>query len=276
MFYESQEVEVNLTCPFCWHKFSDVVKLIPECGNSICGDCYEELRNGLMIVKFQCKPCEGAWHTMPGDELPDNKALMKILRVKPQERPLSDKAKNLKLMLEHMQRRIGNLSSWDETDEIKVYCEQLEHEVLSTAEKAIKHLTKIKGDLLKQIDDYRQDLLARSNLRRLQLQSPSVDLRHMNFDLYRIRIASEIESFNNQWLESFGNLHKNIGNEDILKAQKQAKEYMLKITLIEKGIRQQTFTDRFLKFNPNELFMELNSYVGTLELGHEIDYKLGK
>ena len=47
-------------CPFCKVMFSEVVKLIPDCGNFICGACYDELTESGPIKTIQMRRLQRA------------------------------------------------------------------------------------------------------------------------------------------------------------------------------------------------------------------------
>ena len=127
------------TCPFCRNKFSDVVKLIPDCGNFICGACCQELADDLDVWKrYKCEACNDH-HMLPGNGFPVCKQLVGLLRHSA-EKPLSEQAKKLKLLIENVQEDLARLEAFDPKDHIEHHCLQLEHEVSQTAASAVKHI----------------------------------------------------------------------------------------------------------------------------------------
>lgn len=65
MFFQSTEIKKLLICSNCENKFIDVIKNMP-CGNSVCIDCYNDLKSTLMNEEksSNARPC-GQIHKMP-------------------------------------------------------------------------------------------------------------------------------------------------------------------------------------------------------------------
>ena len=104
-----------ITCPFCQTKFSDVVKIIPECGKLICGACHDELSESLDESKrYKCEACK-EHHVLPEDGMLVCTILANLLR-HPIEKPLSEQAKKLKQLLEIVQEELANLQAFDSRD----------------------------------------------------------------------------------------------------------------------------------------------------------------
>ena len=67
MFYEKEKSRKGCSAvPFATCQFSDVVKLIPECGNSICGGCHDQLRER---ASGTCQPSTPAEACGEGDHV---------------------------------------------------------------------------------------------------------------------------------------------------------------------------------------------------------------
>ena len=194
MFYDHKEIDQGLKCSFCGAKFSDVVKLIPQCGNSICGDCYEALTEELADSRqFSCKACDHEAHKMAEEGLPNNKAVLQLLQVRPLEKGLNDKTKRLKSSISDLQQRVELLKSVDADAEINTYCDILESEVTLSLASAIKHLRTLSDDMLSEISSYRSGLLA-------DLKSPTTlkgDLKQARDKL--ANLPREFESLKKKW-----------------------------------------------------------------------------
>ena len=121
MYFESKVVFDELSCSYCKHRFTDVVKLIPQCGNSICGECHEALVSDMSETReFKCKLCDHQPHTMPAEGLPNNSVVMRIIMMKPVNKALNEKTKKLKSTIEDIQQRIDVLKCYDRVQEIVV------------------------------------------------------------------------------------------------------------------------------------------------------------
>ena len=108
--YSSDEIDEELKCSLCHEKFTDVVKLLPGCGESICGRCYEELRGAR---ELECRVCRQV-HTMPAGGLVDCKGLARMLKRRRIARPLREDARVLRdrfatapLTLTRLKSRLG-------------------------------------------------------------------------------------------------------------------------------------------------------------------------
>ena len=96
MFFQSTEINKLLVCSNCESKFIDIIKHTP-CGNSLCIDCYNDIKLTLNErEEFKCKPC-GQVHKMPKEGLPDSLLLMKMLNIKPISVYRNQKVRNEKL-----------------------------------------------------------------------------------------------------------------------------------------------------------------------------------
>ena len=145
MYYSSDSVEQILKCDYCKESFVEVVKLVPDCGSSICELCYDSVRDSTNALnEFRCRAC-GETHEIPPNGLGDVKLLMDMLKIKQAAKPLNDKERELKLLLERVNGRIRNLRSFDGQEEINAYCDMLQIEVIEAVESACMHINK-KGD----------------------------------------------------------------------------------------------------------------------------------
>ena len=148
----------TFTCPFCQIKFSDVVKLIHDCGSFICGTCSDELNESLGRSKrYKCDAC-GDHHILPENRLPACKKLANFLR-HPIEKPLSDQAKKLKPLIEDIQKELANLQTFNPRDYIEKTRVELENDVSQAAESLVKHIRQIEANLHIQIRAYCQGRL---------------------------------------------------------------------------------------------------------------------
>ena len=58
-------VEEMMKCSFCKQRFINLIKQVPECAESICGECYEEVKNMASDSgEYKCKVCQEV-HLMP-------------------------------------------------------------------------------------------------------------------------------------------------------------------------------------------------------------------
>ena len=161
MYYDPGEIEPALCCSFCQRRFSGVVKLIPECGNSICGECYAFLESELenLPAQYTCKACGEKDHLFSTRGFANNKTLMDLAKKEPIERPLSEQAKKLRELVGRVDEEIKRLDAFDPELYIREQFGQLEDEEAFAAEAAVNHINTIESDLHSQINGLRQEFL---------------------------------------------------------------------------------------------------------------------
>ena len=255
MFFDYNQVSSKLACSFCGAKFSDVVKLIPQCGNSICGDCYEALTEELADSRqFSCKACDHEAHKMAEEGLPNNKAVLQLLQVRPLEKGLNDKTKRLKSSISDLQQRVELLKSFDADAEINTYCDILESEVTLSLESAIKHLTVLKDGLLKQIKDYRRQSLSSSNAK----TSCGKLLKELDV------LSEKLVVFEQPWSDYFNQVAINLNDEKIDTAQQTVNDFKSQASSIDASLRNTAFQNNFMTYKQNESFFKSTGYLGEL------------
>ena len=159
MYYKPEEIDESLKCSICHLQFVDVVKLLPDCGESICGDCFDALKSEVNESgEFMCQVCQET-HLMPKKGLADNKSVLKMLKSTKMEKPLSEQATTLKSALKSIESQIEAIRAFNGADHVNHHCDQLEIQVQDAIESAAKRLSQVEEDLLKQINEYRQRCL---------------------------------------------------------------------------------------------------------------------
>ena len=231
-------------------RFVNTIKLVPECGESICGDCCEEIT--IMTNdpgKYTCKACKGV-HSLPESGLPDCKALLRILRQKNLEKPLSDQANSLKDKVDVIQNRLQDLKSFDSLDYINLQCDSLELEVREAANSAYQHISEIEEHLLKEINDYRQECL---NSLHSYSSKQSLGV-----------LSSEADAFIQRWTDYFSRLDVLASEREIGLAFSQANSLNTKIQSMEEKLRAETLQYKSLRFKLNESFFQEKTCIGQI------------
>ena len=268
-------VEDILKCSFCSVKFTNVVKLIPDCGNSICGECYEKLRTTVTSTnQYHCLECKTS-HIMLKNGLGDNKGLLKMLQLKTKEKALNNKEKMLKGLIERVQEKVKKLKSIDEGEEINSHCDELVKEVTEAVDGATKHLNKLGNELVEQINRFRNETLnsrkdmspGQSNKRfkRDDETQASVNAaggapKSSELEL----LSTEIGEFGKEWNEFFTQITKTASEDEMEKAQNQVRDFEVKIKNLESQIRGDLFNKRMLRFQLNKEFYQSNDHIGDL------------
>ena len=246
-YYTKREIDDILKCSFCKIKFVEVVKLIPDCGNSICGYCYDE---GTTLVnsqtKFKCKICDEE-HSIPNKGFPDNKILLNLLQNEAKERPLTNQAKALKSSVEALNEKMTKLELFDQSIEINSHCEQLEIDVYTAAESAIQFIRKLEKTLMNEIDQYRSNLLGS---------------KFVNTKKYLEKLSNEVRSFSNEWWHYFTNIDALRTDAEIEQAHKTINEFTLRIANSEKQLRNKLFNGFIMMFEAHDNYNRNTELIG--------------
>ena len=247
MFYSSAEIDEDLKCAFCKERFLDVVKIVSGCGESICGDCYEELKENVdKRGEFKCKACESS-HTMPHEGFMDNRSLRRILKRNKIEKPLIEEAKTLKRLVESLPGQLSDLESFDDRDYIHEYCDQLEVEIIEEIDSLVKLLNDIQKDLLEQAREYRKQCLDSLSTR----TSAQVE-NQTNGELEAL--SKEISKFNYNWKTFFNQAEANSSHKEIEAALCLAKEYEERISAFNRKLKRTALNGRVMEFKASHSF----------------------
>ena len=254
------------TCPFCQTQFSDVVKVIPECGKCICGTCYSELRQSLDDSKdYKCLACNET-HVLPEIDLWNCTQLVALLR-HPIEKPLSEQARKLKLLMESVQEELAVLKGFDPRDHIEQHCLQLELEIRQAAESAIKHIKETEAELIKRAQISRQrcvDALTNQpdessakldELVSMATEQPQKDL---------VELSTEIDEFSSKWSDYFKRFNALASESEIEAAIDQTGVFQSHMTTLDQRIRNQALCESMMQFSPNATFYSSKDHLGEL------------
>ena len=225
-----------LKCNYCQLSFVDVVKIVPDCGALICGTCHDDLNISSSNRTFECQSC-GKQHTMHQEGLADVKPIMQMLKLKP-ESPVaaSDQSNEFKSMVEEVRERIARLESFDSQEEINTYCDQLKLQVTEALESSIKQANKLHGDMLKQIDQYRDKLL--------QEQVSAVKEPHVKQEL--VDLSKQLDELSLRGGEPVQCQY------DIQAANNRVKEIAEKLKFVKNKLMAEAIDSQFLRFRSDQ------------------------
>ena len=264
------------TCPFCQTKFSEVVKLIPDCGKCICGTCYDDLIERSDETKeYKCHAC-GEHHVLPENGLPDCKQLVSLL-LHPIEKPLSEQAKRLELLVESVRDELVKLRAFEPRDHVEQHCVQLEHEVSHAADSAVKHIKEIEADLHKQIQAYRQRCLAALEAP-LPNMNPQADEQQAAFTnsigVELDTLTQEISDFSTKWTDYFKQLNVLASDSELEAATSQVDVFQTRMRALDKDMKNRALCEKVLQFNPKTSFHSQRDHMGELvEIPTQVDHK---
>ena len=250
---------------FCEHQFSDVVKLIPECGNSICGECHDQLREELENLpdQYTCRACGDEGHLFASKGLPNNNGLMDLTKTAPCERPLSEQVKKLRELIGRVEVEIKRLDSFDPDQYIREHFDQLEDEVNETADSAVKHINEIRSDLLGQIKEHRKEFQdSRSTRYSDQLEKTGEPPSKLHQEIGKM--SRETSEFVIKWNSYFQSVHSYASDQDITTAIDQAQVVLDEIEKCIQASKLEATNQKRIKFQANILFVQTRDHLGKL------------
>ena len=277
-YYSSNAVDDLLKCAYCQEKFVFAVKLIPDCGNSICGKCYEDLKERTLKSKeYQCKACKGKWHKMPENGLAEIQILSKMLQLKPETKALSEQAVVLKELMNQTQSQLSKLTEINVLKEVNDHCDRLLEAVKKSIETKLSQLKMAGEEQIKEIEDYRAQLI--SSIGQNDSDRPSKRLKISSNDgsvgCYVQKTAEEelgdlsidFGLFNQEWEEYFTKISKVVSEADLERAQAYVKGYEPKIHELEWRLKREAMRGNFREWHDNDSFVFQRYQLG--ELVHE-------
>ena len=274
MYMEANFVEEILKCSYCRSKFTNVVKLVPECGSSICATCHDKLRGQLKIGSsgYHCQECNES-HVMPAAGLSDNKALVKLIMLK--NEPKTDKLDMFKKFQEEIKAKIEKLRSMDADLEVGNYCDMLVKQVMAEIDAAFNHLNKLGNGFLEKINEYRSSLLEPKTPSAKRFKSScenaansEIDNEESDGDQEEEDAKEELDRLQSE-IEEYGKTLALVGsgmsqNHSIGLLETRIKRYQSRYERLETEMRDEIFHGRFMKFKPNPAFCSPGNLLGEL------------
>ena len=257
-------IPLAIQCKACQRPFVDVIKLIPDCKQSICAKCYEMIKEDAAREdsEYKCPACKER-HLWEGEFADDFEHLVRELKRQKDiclhlessaGKPLSQKAVQLQESCETLVNKLHKLESFDGQEEIKARCESLEQTMSEAVQKAVDVLNRFEQENLKRIKEYEK----------ISLQSYAAR-NHRGINAEVDKLTREIANF------AGGSLHEYIQNIgqisddwELDRALKQAKEYIDQVEDLHSYFQDDLIEDHSLVFIVNEQF-EKSSLVGHFE-----------
>jgi len=158
MFFEKNKVNNALLCKNCHSQLENSEPKILPCGETICSFCVSSMQ--LTDNLFDCLLCHDK-HEMPKNGLPNNKALLEILSVKPTSISrgtafdlLEKSINNIHKKQMQFKRCIENSS-----DLINDHCFELRNDVQLATEEVILQVNDFSSKIIEEIDEYEKELI---------------------------------------------------------------------------------------------------------------------
>ena len=230
--------------------------MIPECGESICERCFDEVKTSMNEAKqYNCRvECCKKLHLMPENGLPDNKYLERMVNQPRTRKRLSEPAKTLKSLIESIQEKIKKSRNFDEQKSINSLCDQLESQVQSAFEKVRGNFEVIENDLLGDIEEYREKSLELWTKQSTQSAELTTQIESCKSKLNSLN--NQMVDFSSKWVHYFDSIEVLATESDIDSALSKAREYSSRIEAIEANMSSLALNHELAMFKPKLAFFQ--------------------
>ena len=246
MFYEENQINEVITCPYCKNKFNDPRSI--ECGISLCIQCIELLTN-KGENGFICLICKD-FHEKPKKGFAKNANLSKLCDIKASEISRGPLADTLKVQLDEIKLKLDRLDKDNKlgVDKIKEYCDELRNEVQLSSEELIESINKRNMELIVEINAYeKKSMLDFKKENKTQLDS----------------FIQEMRGFHAKWNDYLKQIK--LEYNDLKKGSNEASVRLEQIKKEEHRFLFKLFNDKLLTYDKSSAKLA-SSLVGTLNL----------
>jgi hypothetical protein len=155
-FYKEQDINELLTCPACRARFEDPVIL--PCGDSICLNCEILIREESNYYQhYRCPVCKMTHKNLIMSQLPRNKLIENLLKLKAGEVHRNKSVKDLLMNLKELQLKIDlfNLSNQlHPLEELKSNCDLVKNQISLQSDKAKNRIEYLCKELQRKVDAF--------------------------------------------------------------------------------------------------------------------------
>lgn len=154
LFYKEQDINELLRCPACKTQFVDPIIL--PCGDSICLNCEILIREESNYYQhYRCPVCKVTHKNLIMNQLPKNKLIGNLLRLKAGEVHRDKSIKDLLLNLKELQLKIDlfNLDNQPHPlEELKSNCDLVKNQIGLQSDKAKHRIDFLCKELQRKVD----------------------------------------------------------------------------------------------------------------------------
>ena len=161
----------------------------------------------------------------------------------------------VKSAVDDLRERVYNLKLFDGTNEINTYCEDLQSQVIMTAESLIKKVNEFEKEMLKQIESYRSRLISHE-------AEGSND--HDSLKLELTQFSEEVEAFKVKCSAFYS--QQSIESQKFQAILNEADVLKRRAKTARRQLRRQAFQGEFLKFNEDIFGFTKNESTSCFEI----------
>lgn len=166
LFYKEQDIKELLTCPACKTRFEDPIIL--PCGDSICLNCEILIREESNYYQhYRCPVCKVTHKNLIMNQLPRNKLIENMLRLKAGEVHRDKSVTELLLNLKELQLKIDLINLSDQRhplEELKSNCDLIKNQISLQSEKVKQKIEFLCIELQRQVDTLEKECMDKIEL----------------------------------------------------------------------------------------------------------------
>ena len=179
----------------------------------------------------------------------------------------------LKSLMNDLGEKLRKIETFDQSEQINIYCDDLEIQVMEQIESTINHLNQIEKELLAEISGYRLRLL-NSLVRPVNPTLMLTDSDSNNYTRVQLdKLSKEVADYKKRWNEYLNHRIKpqKKGDQQIEIAQTEARDCLFKLDLLENQIKNETFHGSLMTFEANQSFCQKRNHLGSMYI-HQLHW----
>ncbi len=252
MYFDKNQIDEVLLCEAC-KKLMDQPKILP-CHDTICSLCEKSIQI-LDYNKYNCLVCKEI-HEMPKNGLPFNKALLKMLSIKPTLVSRGKAFETIQKTLDQTEQKYNYIKRGIENsnDLIKEHFMDQINSVQISVEEIILQIKDKGAKLIKNINEYEQKLILINKTR-----------NKSSLDEFQ-QVAKKIKTFHTKNIEL---LSQHVLNDEIIiKSNEEAINLNKEADTELKKLKDTIFLGQYLTFEKNK--KEIDEFIlGKLKINEE-------
>lgn len=237
MFYEENDINEFLQCPYCKNRFNDPRFI--ECGNSFCMQCIELLIN-YGESGFKCPVCDG-YHETPKNGFSKNINLANLCIKKANDISRGILADSLKDGLSEFNVNLAELKADHKlgVDKIKIYCDKLRNDVQLSSEELIESIKRHNMELIEKVNEFEMNSLLNFN------NENKHNLMNQRLDAF----INDMHAFEVKWVNYLK--QPKINDTELRAALSELQEHSWQIYKDKHNLMESLFNDNTRRFEKN-------------------------
>ena len=176
----------------------------------------------------------------------------------------------LKSAIDDLKEKVYDMKFFDKKEEINVYCDELQCQVLVSIESMIATVNQLKDELLVEIESYRSKLVESDSMSVI-MDASNTEYNQVKREL--ARLSQEVDDFGSKASEQFTRQLV----DEAKACESQIDKFKTDFREIRRRLRADTFNREFLKFSEGIFGRPVHNLFAKLQIcGQDIEEELSK